>query len=261
MTAGAGDARSADWQERAGSFGAVAAQYALLRPSYPSDAVAFLVGGPQGDARARRVLDLGAGTGLLAEVLVAGGHEVVAVDPSAGMLAQLTHRLPAVTAVVGTAEELPLPDSDVDVLVAGQAAHWFDAVPAAREMRRVLRHGGSVGFVWNLRDDRVPWVAALTAALAPEAQDHQEDRAVVERFASELNAAVTTLVSGTLQRLTPEQVVGRVATSSYATLLDPTARQAYLDRVRDLLATHPDTRGRELLELPYVTRAWRLTPR
>ncbi|MCW2695682.1 MAG: SAM-dependent methyltransferase, partial [Modestobacter sp.] len=115
-----------DWQARRTSFGAVAADYAALRPGYPAQAVAFLLAD-----RPLRVLDLGAGTGLLTDQLLAAGHEVVAVDPSAPMLAQLAARLPEVEVLLGGAEEVPLPAGSVDAVVAGQAAHWFDLVPAA----------------------------------------------------------------------------------------------------------------------------------
>ena len=104
----------------------MAAQYAALRPGYPADAVAFLTGDEP-----RRVLDLGAGTGLLTDVLVAAGHDVVAVDPAPEMLAQLASRLPGVETAVGTAEAIPVADAAVDAVIAGQAAHWFDPEPAA----------------------------------------------------------------------------------------------------------------------------------
>ena len=134
----------ASWHERRTSFGSVAADYAALRPSYPPDVVTFLLGD-----RPRRVLDLGAGTGLLTGVLLTAGHEVVAVDPAGQMLAELRARYPQVTAHVGDAEAVPLPDGSVDAVVAGQAAHWFDPEPAAVQLRRVLRPGGVVGLVWN----------------------------------------------------------------------------------------------------------------
>ena len=244
------------WQERRTSFGSVAADYAALRPGYPADVVPFLLG-----ERPRRVLELGAGTGLFTDVLLAAGHEVLAVDLSAPMLDQLRSRLPQVATTVGGAEAVPLPDGDVDAVVAGQAAHWFEPAPAAAELRRVLRPGGVVGFVWNTRDERVPWVRALGEVLADEARDHEADQSVVERFAAELPAEVAVLQSGVVQRVTPEQVVGGIGTRSYVATMDDARRAEFLGRVRRLLAEHPDTRGRELLDLPYTTRAYRLTPR
>ncbi|WP_369140584.1 class I SAM-dependent methyltransferase [Modestobacter versicolor] len=244
------------WQERRTSFGQVAAAYAALRPGYPADAVAFLLG-----ERPRRVLDLGAGTGLLTDVLLAAGHEVLAVDLSAPMLEQLAARLPQVPTAVGGAESLPLPDADVDAVVAGQAAHWFDVAPAAAELRRVLRPGGVVGLIWNTRDVRVPWVRALGELLAEESRDHEADQGVVDRFAAELPATVEVFDSGVVQQVTPEQVVAGIGTRSYVATMDDDRRTAFLGRVRELLAAHPDTAGRDRLELPHTTRAYRLTPR
>src|SRR4051812_34508210 len=177
MSSSADDTRwAAAKTERGSSFGAVAAAYAAWRPGYPDDVVAFLVGGDEAHSVPRRILDLGAGTGLLTERLVAVGHDVVAADTSADMLAELTARLPDVPTLVAGAEQLPLPDDDVDGIVAAQAAHWFDPVPAAREFARVLRPGGAVGFVWNTRDDSEPWAAVLGKLLAADSRDQQGDR-------------------------------------------------------------------------------------
>jgi SAM-dependent methyltransferase len=250
---GTGSLEPASWDSRRTSFGSVAAQYAAFRPSYPDDAVRFLLG-----EAPRRVLDLGAGTGLLTERLVAAGHEVVAVDPSAEMLAQLAGRLPDVVLHVGAAEGIPLPDADVDAVVAGQAAHWFDPTTAAPEIARVLRPGGVVGLIWNTRDERVPWVAALGELLAGEARGHEADQTVVERFARELGATDECREFAIVQVAEPEQVVAGIATRSYAATMDERTRERFLGRIRDLLATHPDTRGRTRLELPYVTAAHRL---
>jgi SAM-dependent methyltransferase len=243
---------------RALSFGSVAAEYAALRPGYPADVVAFLLGRA---ARPLRVLDLGAGTGLLTEAVLHAGHEPMAVDPSPEMLAQLSVRLPEVETAVGTAEAVPAGDASVDAVVAGQAAHWFDPAPAAREIRRVLRPGGVVGLVWNTRDERVPWVGALGELIADEARGQEADRGVVDRLGEELPADIEMVESGIVARLTPEQVVAGIATRSYVALMDQTRRTGFLSEVRELLARHPDTRGRREIELPYVTRGYRLTPR
>jgi ubiquinone/menaquinone biosynthesis C-methylase UbiE len=244
------------WQERRTSFGSVAAGYAALRPSYPADVIAFLVG-----ERPRRVLDVGAGTGLLTGVLLGAGHEVVAVDPAEEMLTELRARYPDVSAAVGSAEALPLPDAAVDAVVAGQAAHWFQPRAAAAEMRRVLRPGGVVGLVWNTRDEEVPWVGALGEVLAAESRDHEADQAVVDDFARGLDADVARFRSSVTQQLEPEQVVQGIATRSYVATMDDARRAEFLGRVREVLAGHPDTRGRDRLDLPYRTDAYRLTPR
>jgi SAM-dependent methyltransferase len=254
--AGTGSLDPASWDSRRTSFGSVAAEYAALRPGYPDAAVRFLLGDVP-----RRVLDVGAGTGLLTERLVAAGHEVVAVDPSAEMLAQLTARLPGVPTHVGPAERLPLATASVEAVVAGQAAHWFEPAGAAAGMRRVLRPGGVVGLLWNVRDERVPWVAALGALLAGEARGHEADQTVVAAFADALPADVQRTDVPHTQVVTPEQVVAGIATRSYVATMDEPDRPALLDRVRTLLATHPDTRGRDRLELPHVASAYRLTPR
>ena len=109
------------------SFGAAAAAYAEHRPGYARAAVRWALGPAPG----LRVLDLGAGTAKLTAVLVELDVDAVAVEPDPAMLAELRRALPAVRALPGGAEAIPLPDSSVDVVVAGNAMHWFDMNVAA----------------------------------------------------------------------------------------------------------------------------------
>lgn len=155
--------------ERGRAFGSAIdpARYDAVRPGYPAEAVPWLLGEPM---KPVRVLDLGAGTGKLTRTLVEDDHVVVAVDPAEGMLQTLSTALPGVDARVGTAEAIPLPDSDVDAVIVGQAWHWMDSQAAGVEILRVLRPGGRVGLVWNVRDTRHAWVADLDRLTS----DHDE---------------------------------------------------------------------------------------
>ncbi len=99
------------------------------------------------------MLDLGAGTGKLTRTLVALGHDVVAVEPSAPMLAQLRRALPHVEALEGGAEAIPVADARADAALAGQAFHWFDPTRALPEIQRVLCPAGVLGVVWNVLDE------------------------------------------------------------------------------------------------------------
>lgn len=134
--------------ERAASFARVADAYEQARPGYPADAVLWVVGETPCD-----VVDLGAGTGKLTRSLAALGHHVVAVEPLGEMLDLLRVAVPGATAVVGSAESMPLPDGAADVVACAQAFHWFDHGPALEEIARVLRPGGRVGVSDVVADD------------------------------------------------------------------------------------------------------------
>lgn len=124
------------------------------RPPYPTSVVAAL-GLPAGC----RVLDLGAGTGLLSSALLRAGFDVQAVESSAAMHARLRAAVPR--AWRASAERLPLDAGAVDAVVAGDAWHWFEPVAAASEVHRVLRPGGVLALIW-----REPDASLYTGAVA-----------------------------------------------------------------------------------------------
>jgi SAM-dependent methyltransferase len=133
------------------SFGSVAEAYERGRPAFPTVVVDHLIGALHLQP-GRRVADVAAGTGKLTRDLLRSGAEVVAVEPAAGMRRVFAEQVPSVTILDGTAELLPLDDASVDAITVAQAFHWFDARQAFAEMDRVLRAGGRVALVWNVRD-------------------------------------------------------------------------------------------------------------
>ncbi len=95
------------------------------------------------------VLDLGAGTGKLTQVLVARYARVIAVEPLDELREFLETRVPEADVRAGAAEAIPLMDASVDAVFAGQAFHWFANDTAVREIARVLRPGGVLALLWN----------------------------------------------------------------------------------------------------------------
>ncbi|MCC2321696.1 class I SAM-dependent methyltransferase [Cellulomonas xiejunii] len=236
-------------QAHAASFTHNADEYAAVRPGYPPAAVDLLV-----PSDAHDVLDLAAGTGKLTEPLVARGLHVVAVEPADGMREQLTARLPQVEVHAGTAERIPLPDASVDAVTVAQAWHWFDEPAAAAEIARVLRPGGTLGIVWNDRDEDVPWVSAYDALLH-EAAGPQLARGTYPTLGNAFTDVLRTDVRWE-HVLAPEDLVRLAGTRSYALVLPPDEREALLERVRTLVTTHPDLAGLDRVPVPYVTRVY-----
>ena len=133
------------------SFDAAAEEYERTRPDYPE----VLLDTLPLDAGAT-VADVGAGTVKLTRVLARRYAEVVAIEPLDGMRAVLERSVPGVTALKGTAEDIPLGDASVDAVFAAQAFHWFSYDRALPELARVLRPGGVLAVVWNGPDESRP---------------------------------------------------------------------------------------------------------
>src|SRR5215217_8960756 len=152
--------RGAIHESAARGFALAPADYERGRPMYPFEAVRRLVR----ELRVRpdsTVLDLAAGTGKLTRLLGQLSPDVLAVEPVYAMRERLVETLPGVTALAGTAESIPLEDGSLDAVTVGQAFHWFDGDAALAEIHRVLRPGGRLGLIWNVKDESVDWIEKL----------------------------------------------------------------------------------------------------
>ncbi len=235
------------------SFRSVAELYERARPGYPEQAVEYLVS-RLGLGERRLVVDLAAGTGKLTRLLARSGARVVAVEPLAEMRAVLTRVVPEVECVDATAEALPFAGGSIDAVTVGQAFHWFDPEPAFGEIARVLRPGGALALVWNVRDHGDPLQASLDELMRPyrgsTPSGHEQPRqAWIERlpfFARVERRSFSWELS-----CTADQLVERVASVSFVAALDAGEHDRLLARVRELAA------GRtEPFPFPYRTDAW-----
>lgn len=228
----------------ASSFGQAAGTYQRGRPGYPESAVEWLV-----PRRARRVLDLGAGTGKLTRLLADAGLKVTAVEPSERMREQLTAAVPRARVLAGSAEQIPLDDGSVDAVVVGQAWHWFDPARAIPEAARVLVPGGTLALAWNIRDESVPWVAALGAIMHQHTQQAIDTRpGIGGPFGSPERTEIRWS-----RTMTKAEIRDMVASRSYVITLPDAKRGELLADVDEFLRDHPDLRGRDEIVLPYVT--------
>ena len=226
--------------------------YERGRPDYAGSAVDFVLA-PVRDRPGLRALDLGAGTGKLTRLLTGRGVDTVAVEPAGGMREVLARAVPAAAVLPGSAEAIPVPDSSVDLVVAGQAFHWFDRAVALPEIARVLRPGGVLGIFYNARDDAVAWVRALSELIG-ETGDHASVTA--QYMPPDLGPLFG---PAELHRTTHEQpldarsLVDLVASRSYAIRLAPAERERLLAGVAELARTHSALVGRQHFSMPYVT--------
>jgi SAM-dependent methyltransferase len=231
------------------SFGSAAAAYERGRPSYPPEAIDWLL-----PADALKVLDLGAGTGKLTTRLVERGLDVVAVDPIPDMLELLCASLPDTLALEGTAEDIPLEDNSVDAVLVAQAWHWVDPERAIPEVARVLRPGGRLGLVWNTRDERLGWVRELGQIIGSDGDGGRTEVTLPEPFTDVVRHRVEWT-----NYLTPQALIDLVASRSYCITSPAEVRTRTLDQVRELLATHPALANSSGLALPYITMCTRAT--
>jgi len=239
--------KHADKAVRARSFGAAAEIYERSRPGYPDAAVDWLV--PEG---AGTVLDLGAGTGKLTRSLAALGLDVVAVEPLPEMRESLAVALPEVRALAGTAEEIPLPDASVDAITVAQAWHWVDPERAKAEAARVLRPGGTLGLIWNRRDERVDWVAQLSEVMG------SAEAEIMDMGAVEIGPPFGPTESFVIEWDRPMDVdllVEMAASRSYVITATPRRRREILDGVRRVVEADPHL-GTEF-DFPYRTYCFR----
>ena len=237
------------------------ADYVRSRPSYPPQVIACLVE-ECGLKPTWSIADVGAGTGLLSTLFLQHGNTVHAIEPNAAMRAAAVAALgenPRFIPVAGSAEATTLPAQSVELVVAGQAFHWFDPHEARGEFQRILKPGGFVALVWNMRRKGEPFSDAYEALLQRFGTDYQ--RVCAERidldmiktfFASPVDQPLNLHVRRfkNSQTLDWQGLHGRLLSSSYVPKEDNPCFELMITELKDIFQRfqHQGT-----IDFPYET--------
>ncbi len=218
--------------------------YVRYRPGYPETLLPLLEKHRTlrpGDT----VADLGFGTGKLTERFLERGYPVHAVEPNAEMR-EAGRRLLAddgCRVVAGRAEATGLPDDSVDLVAAAQAFHWFELEPTLDELARILRSGGRVALIWNVRDEHGdPFMAGYEALLEDCCTDYRDvgahgvDEPTRKQLFGPGGGAFHRLSYE--QRLDREGLVGRVLSASYAPEAGQPGHENLADAIGALFESH-----------------------
>ena len=222
------------------------ADYAAHRPSYPPELIGLLA--REGVLKpADVVADVGSGTGLLTALLLANGNTVHAVEPNAAMAEEARAQLGSNArfhAVPARAEGTGLPDASCDVITAAQAFHWFDVDAARTEFARILRPGGFVVLIWNMRRlDSTPFLRDYEALLLRfAAEDYRKvsggwaDEEAIARFFAPSRFEVRALEYR--QVFGFDGLRGRLLSSSYAPPAGHPRHEPMLAELRRIFDAH-----------------------
>jgi ubiquinone/menaquinone biosynthesis C-methylase UbiE len=223
------------------------ANYAAYRPKYPSAVVEFMRA-ELGLGQSSVVADVGAGTGIWTEMLLrreGGCRTVFAVEPNDAMRAEVEKSLgkfPCFKSVNGTAEATTLPAASVDFVTAAQAFHWFDTARARAEFARILKPGGWLVLMWNMRRiETTPFLLELERILRAYGTDYE--RVAADNPGRELMAEVFPRGHGTRsfaheQILDYEALRGRWLSASYVPLAGHPHHEPMFDSLRRAFDAH-----------------------
>jgi SAM-dependent methyltransferase len=233
--------------------------YVRYRPGYPSKEIIAHLQEKIGFNDSFVIADIGSGTGISTELFLRNGNKVYGVEPNDAMrqkAEQLLKNYPGFTSVNGTAENTQLPDKSVDMIVAGQAFHWFNPLLAKAEFERVAT--GYIVLIWNIREVNTPFEKDYEVLLQDFGTDYQEvghrdiasDGTLPVFFAP---AAMEKAEFDNNQLLDYEGVQGRLLSSSYIPKPGAANYEPMLERLRTIVDKHAEN-GK--VNFGYITKVY-----
>lgn len=231
--------------------------YVRYRPHYPEQVVEFLEE-EYGLTTDKKIADIGAGTGISSELFLKQGYHVTAVEPNKEMrdkAAELLQPFKNFTTINGTAEDTTLKNGSVDVIIAGQAFHWFDVPKTKAEFQRILKPKGLVGLIWNERLTLSPFEKEYDELIVKHARDYVkvDHRNITKLDIDEFFAPATCelKVFYNYQIFDFEGLKGRLLSSSYMPSVND---NGYSEMINDLKVLFDHYKENNLIKIDYDTK-------
>jgi SAM-dependent methyltransferase len=127
--------------------------YILYRPDYPETIINFLEKNCSLSSKFV-IADIGSGTGKSTEMFLKNGNTVFGIEPNDEMrhaAESILENYQEFKSIKATAEITGLEGHSIDLVIAGQAFHWFHQSKTKKEFQRILKPGGYVILIWNER--------------------------------------------------------------------------------------------------------------
>ena len=217
--------------------------YAKYRPGYPAGVVDLLKA-EAGLCDKSVIADVGSGTGISSRLFAPHVSLVFAIEPNAEMRAEAEHDEPAnVVSVDGTAEATGIAAKAVDFVVAATAFHWFKAVPARAEFRRIMKPTGWVVLMWNMRSGEASELVAAYERLLVDFGNDYSPSLMSDKW---IAPAAEFFGSGKYEKrslpnhqdLDWEGFQGRLLSASYAPLPGEDKHEPMMARLREIFDKH-----------------------
>lgn len=206
------------------------------------------------------IADIGSGTGISAELFLEQGYTVLGIEPNREMRERsvaLLKTFPNFTAIDGAAEATTLPSSNVDVIIAGQAFHWFDPEKTRAEFDRIVKPGGYVVLMWNERLVASAFEKAYEQFIIAHGNQYQQvdhrniDTPSIERFFAPQQVLLKEFPNQQVFDLAGLE--GRLLSSSY---MPSKSEAGYQSMISDLQILFDRFQKDDRVTIHYTTKAY-----
>lgn len=234
-----------------------AQDYHKYRPRYPEAIITYLESNI-GLKKTHAIADIGSGTGIFTELFLRNGYPIAAIEPNAEMRLEAEKTftdLNLLKSMDGSAEHTGLADGSVDLITVAQSFHWFDFEATQKEFKRILKPGGHILLVWNILQQRSPFLKAYQELKNKYADDKpyakQVDEDLISRFFEPYHFVKQEIYHSRLLNL--DELLGYFRSSSYSPIV---GESNYPTLVKDIAKLFDEFEKDGHVKLEYDTKMY-----